>query len=111
MRGVTPAASGTTCPVTASAFPATPGIIGGYGPDRGGHLPDRDFFLKQALDSRELTLFTFTHQGIGDTVGFGACSSANAVYIILSIMRHVIVDDQVDRIDIDPPTQDIGGYQ
>ena len=45
---------------------------------------------------------------MGASVVVGTGRTSDAVYVVLAIMRHVVVDDQADVVDVDPTGHDVG---
>ena len=46
-------------------------------------------------------------EGYGNTIAFGTCRSANAVYIVFNIVRNIVVDHHRDIVDVDATRQNI----
>ena len=52
--------------------------------------------------------FFAVHQGERVADILGATGPANAMDIILGMLRHIVIDDVTDAGDIEPPRSDIG---
>ena len=59
----------------------------------------------------ETGLLGFTNKSDGTSVVVGAGRTSDAVYVVLAIMRHVVVDDQADVVDVDTTGHDVGSHQ
>lgn len=52
----------------------------------------------------------FGHEGDRQAFGTETASSAHSVEISVVILRHVVVNDDVDTFNIDASTQDVSGH-
>ena len=60
-----------------------------------------DFPFQEALNVSKVLDVLLRDEGNGYTVALGTCSTSDAVDIVLSIMRHVVVDDTQDVVNVD----------
>src|SRR4051812_12816573 len=67
-------------------------------------LPDKSFNCLQGRN-----LFP-VHEGEGIPHILGPAGPANAVYIILWMLRHIVIDDMTDAGYIKPARRDVGGH-
>ena len=70
-----------------------------------------DFFFQEILYALEIRLFLFIDESKGYTVIVGTCRTSDAVHVIFTVMRHIIIDNQTDVIYIDTARHNIGGNQ
>lgn len=70
-----------------------------------------DLALDELLDLVELALLLLRNEGDGAARRCGARRAADAVDVVLGIVRHVVVDDQADILDVDAARHDVGGHQ
>ena len=59
----------------------------------------------------ETGLLGFTNKSDGASIVVGAGRTSDAVYVVLAVMRHVVVDDQADVVDVDTTGHDVGSHQ
>merc|ERR1719198_772288 len=50
-------------------------------------------------------------EGCGDALAAGATRAADAVRVALDVLRHVVVDDVLDALDVDAAPRDVGRHQ
>ena len=50
-------------------------------------------------------------EGDGHAIAIGTGGTTYTVYVILSIVGHVVVDDNTDIVDVDATGHDIGSHQ
>lgn len=74
-----------------------------------GHFGDRS--ADELFDRIEFILFFFADECIGHSVCLGAGRPSYTVYIVLSIVGHIVIDHQVDVIYVDAATKDIRSHQ
>lgn len=72
------------------------------------HLRDSD--LEALANSLEyLLVLLLADEGNGQTLGTETAGTTDTVQVGIGISRHVVVDGQVDTLDIDTTTEDVGG--
>ena len=69
-----------------------------------------NLFLQKILNAFEVTLFLFVDKRKCYPVIVGTCRTADAVHIVLAVVRHVEVDNQADIIDVDTTCNDVRAY-
>ena len=78
-----------------------------------GHGDAVHLLLDESLEGREflhLAAVIAVDQREALAVAVGACGAADAVHIILRVVGHVVVDDQLDAGDVDAAAHYVGGY-
>ena len=50
-------------------------------------------------------------EGDGNAVAVGTGGTSDAVHVVLGVVRHVVVDDHLDVVDVDATRHDVGGYK
>lgn len=70
------------------------------------YLPAQEF-----LYSLEKVYILIRYEGDGHSVALCTRRTAYAMNIVLYVMRHIIVDDHEDIIDVDAASHDIGGNE
>lgn len=74
-----------------------------------GELGNLD--VESGLDLLQDLLFLLgRHKGHGQTLGTESTGSADSVQVLVSLGGQVVVDGQVDSLDIDTSTEDVGGH-
>ena len=68
-------------------------------------------FLQELLNLLEPILVFLVYEGDGSTISVGTGCTAYAVHIVFCIMRHIVVDDHLDVIDINTTSHNIGSYE
>ena len=66
---------------------------------------------KQALDVPHVLLLVGRREGDREALGARTAGTTNAVHVILGLLRHVVVDDQRDVLDVDTARGNVGGHQ
>ena len=59
----------------------------------------------------EFALFFYTHKCVCRSIRFRPRRSANTMYVIFTVVRHVVVDHQVDIINVDTTAKNICCHQ
>ena len=70
-----------------------------------------DIPLDELLDRMELALLVLADERHGAARSRGARRTADTVNIILGVVRHVVIDDQPDILDVDAARHDIRSHQ
>ena len=52
-----------------------------------------------------------THKGDGQPLGAESSSPGNPVEVGVSVLGHVVVEDDVDTLDVHPAAEQVGGHQ
>ncbi len=76
-----------------------------------GQFGFADIPLDKLLDGVEFPLFLLAHEGNGPPGSRGTRRAADAVDVILGIVRHVIVEHQSDILDVDTACHDVRRYE
>ena len=69
------------------------------------------FFFQELLYLLEIEDIFLAHKGDSHSVAVGTCSTSDTVNIVFSIVRHIIVDNQCDIIDVYASCHDVGSYE
>ena len=67
--------------------------------------------LQEPLNIGEVAHVVVRHQGDGHTVALGAGGTTYAVYIVLGIAGHVVVDDAQDVVDVNTTGYDVSSHE
>ena len=54
-------------------------------------------------------MLSLSYEGKCHSICLCSCRAADTVYIIFAIMRHIVVDDVGNTLDIEPTRGDVGG--
>jgi hypothetical protein len=71
-----------------------------------GYLAAEEFF-----DLVEPVFFGGDNKGVSGALAGGAGGTANAVYVVFAIVRHIVIDNEVYILDIYTAAEDIGSYE
>ena len=71
----------------------------------------RNLPLDKLLDTVEFTLLLLVHERNGPPRSAGPRRAADAMDIIFGIVRHVIIDDHADILDVDTACDDVRRYE
>lgn len=70
----------------------------------------RDGNLETLSDGfNDALVFLLAHERDGETLGTETTGTTHAVEVRISITGHVVVDGQVDTLDVDTTSEDVGG--
>lgn len=70
----------------------------------------RDGNLEALANSlQDLLVVIAADKGDGETLGTETASTTDTVQVRVGVTRHVVVDGQVDALNVDTTTEDIGG--
>ena len=67
--------------------------------------------LQELLNLLEPEHVLFVDEGDGSTVAVGTCCTTDAVNVIFGIVRHVIIDNHLDVVDVDTTSHDVGSHE
>ena len=76
-----------------------------------GNLCLGDYSSDELLDGIEFILLFFADKGISHPISLRPGGTPDAVYVIFSVIGHIVVYHQVDVVDVDAPAKDVSGYQ
>ena len=63
------------------------------------------------LNLLELANFLLIDKSDSNTVAVGSGCSANAVYIVLGVVGHIVINDNADVVNINASTDNVSSYQ
>lgn len=70
----------------------------------------RDGNLEALSDGfNDALVFLLAHKGDGETLGTETTGTTHAVQVRVGITGHVVVDGQVDTLNVDTTSEDVGG--
>ena len=70
-----------------------------------------DFLLKELLYLLEIVEVGLAYKGDGATITVGTCRTTYAMHIVLYIMRHIIIDDHLNVVDVDTTSHNISSHK
>ena len=70
-----------------------------------------DFLLKELLYLLEIVEVGLAYKGDGATITVGTCRTTYAVHIVLYIMRHIIIDDHLNVVDVYTTSHNISSHK
>ena len=72
----------------------------------------RDVHLESVLDLVEdLGIALVRHEGDGETFGSKPSSPGHSVQVGVSVLGHVVVEDNVDSLNVHATTEEVGGHE
>ena len=74
-----------------------------------GENSTRYLDFQQVFNFTERRDIALAHQRHGATFAPCACRSADAVHVVFSIVRHVVIDDKFDIVDVYSSRNNVGG--
>ena len=101
---------------TASGFPVVTSLSGRAFPGAGrrhavGQGIARYFFFEKPFDGAEFRHVLFVHKGHRASASPGTGRTSDAVDVILGVVGHVEVDDELDVVNVDASRHDIRGHE
>ena len=70
-----------------------------------------DFLLKELLYLLEIVEIGLAYKCDGATITVGTCRTTYAMHIVLYIMRHIIIDDHLNVVDVDTTSHNISSHK
>jgi len=71
-----------------------------------------DAHLESALDLlKDFRVVLSTHKTDGETLGTESTSSSDSMQVGIRVLRHVVVEHDVDSLDIDTSAKQVGGHE
>ena len=98
-----------TAAATSTGLAHGSGLVFGCFAEAFGEWCLGDFTFEETLDSHKITDVLVGNEGDGNAVTLGASGTSNAVDIVFGVVRHVVVDDAEDVVDVDTSGYDVGG--
>ena len=77
--------------------------------DLGGHICDLHFETSLGVSKHSLILLGGDKRD-GEAFCAEAASSANAVQVLIASVRHIVVQDDVDSLNVDTSAKDVSGH-
>lgn len=71
-----------------------------------------NFYLESTLHLFQYLAVIFAaHERNGQTLGTESARATNPMQVLIGFVRHIVVDNDVDALEVDTTTEHIGGYQ